>query len=152
MDIELRGAMDGTEAARQIRFAHGRPVIFVSSHADPAVVRRAKESEPYGYILKPVKEGELYVQIELALHRHQVETERAQLKPSQAVAHANLQNLHGMLPICAGCKKIHEDDGRWTKLEEYFAKHADVEFTHSFCPECENRLYGTHSRAPMIGR
>jgi CheY-like chemotaxis protein len=149
MDIGLRGSIDGAEAARQIRLSLARPVVFLTGQSEPAVLRRAKEAEPYGYVLKPFTQEQLFVQIEMALHRHQLETERAVLKPAQEVADARLRDLRGMLPICAGCKKIHENDGRWTKLEEYFGKHAGIEFTHGFCPDCENRLYGTHSRAPI---
>lgn len=147
MDVQLRGGMDGTEAARQIRVSCGRPVIFLTGHSDPSVIKRAKESEPYGYILKPFSERELRIQIEMALYRHQMETERAQLKLELEIAHENLRTLRGLLPLCAGCKKIREDDGYWSKLEDYFAEHAKVEFTHGFCPECETKYYGT--RGPI---
>ncbi len=149
MDVGLRGTIDGAEAARQIRLSAGKPVVFLTAQHEPAVLRRIKEAEPYGFVLKPFSQEQLNVQIELALHRHQLETERAQLRPSQDAADRKLSELSGLLPICAGCKKVHENDGRWTKLEEYFQKHAGIEFTHGFCPDCENRLYGTHSRAPI---
>lgn len=152
MDIVLRGPMDGTEAARQVRLMTNRPVVFVSGHFDAAVLRSAKESEPYGFVLKPFNERDLFVQIEMALGRHQLETERAQMKPRELLAQQNLRELRGLLPICAGCKKIHEEDGRWTTIEDYLGKHAGIELTHSFCPQCENRLYGTHSRPPTLGR
>jgi two-component system, response regulator PdtaR len=149
MDVGLRGSIDGAEAARQIRLGVGRPVVFLTAQHEPSVLRRIKEAEPYGFVLKPFSQEQLFVQIELALHRHQIEAERAQLRPAQDAADKKLSELRGLLPICAGCKKIHENDGRWTKLEEYFNKHAGIEFTHGFCPDCENRLYGTHSRAPV---
>ncbi len=153
MDVQLKGTMDGTEAARQIRITSNRPVIFLTGHSDPNVLRRAKETEPYGYILKPFTHRELMVQIEMALYRHQMETERAQLKQELAVAHENLRMLRGLLPQCSGCKKIREDDGYWSKLEDYFAEHANVEFTHGFCPDCESHLYGTrppNMTAPLV--
>jgi len=149
MDITLRGAMDGAEAARQIRLTTGRPVVFVSGHSDPITLKKARESEPYGFILKPFGERELFVQIDLALHRHQVETQRALARRELDIAHGNLRHLRGLLPVCAGCKKIQEADGRWLGLEDFFKEHANVELTHGFCPECEGRLYGTHSRAPF---
>jgi two-component system, response regulator PdtaR len=147
MDVQLKGAMDGTEAARQIRVSSGVPVIFLTSHSDAAVIRRAKETEPYGFILKPFSERELMVQIEMAVYRHRMETERAQLRRELEIAHENLRTLRGLLPLCSGCKKIREDDGYWSKLEDYFKEHANVEFTHGFCPECESKFYGT--RPPM---
>ncbi len=149
MDVKLSGGMDGTEAAQQIRATSGKPVIFLTGHSDPTVLKRAKESEPYGFILKPFTERELLVQIEMALYRYQMETERARLHRELEIAHDNLRTLRGLLPICAGCKKIREDDGYWSQLEDYFAEHANVEFTHGFCPDCELRLYGTKSRSPF---
>jgi len=149
MDISLRGTMDGAEAARQIRLTTGRPVIFLSGHSDPLTLKKARECEPYGFILKPFGERELFVQIDLALHRHRVETERSLARRELEIAHGNLRNLRGLLPVCAGCKKIQEADGRWQGLEDFFKEHANVELTHGFCPECENRLYGTHSRPPF---
>jgi AmiR/NasT family two-component response regulator len=143
MDVQLKDDMDGTEAARQIRVTSGRPVIFLTGHSDASVLKRAKETEPYGYILKPFTARELMVQVEMALYRHQMENERAQLKHELEIAHENLRTLRGLLPLCAGCKKIREDDGYWSKLEDYFAAHANVEFTHGFCPDCENHFYGT---------
>lgn len=153
MDVQLNGEMDGTEAARQIRVTSGRPVIFLTGHSDAGVLQRAKETEPYGYILKPFSARELMVQVEMALYRHQMENERAQLKRELEIAHENLRTLRGLLPLCAGCKKIREDDGYWSKLEDYFALHANVEFTHGFCPECEDRFYGTRPgrrEAPLV--
>ncbi|MFT3782136.1 MAG: response regulator [Nibricoccus sp.] len=149
MDISLKGQMDGAEAARQIRITTGRPVVFLSGHSDPLTLKKARECEPYGFILKPFGERELLVQIDLAIHRHQVETQRELARRELEIAHENLKNMRGLLPVCAGCKKIQEADGKWLGLEDYFKAHANVEFTHGFCPDCENRLYGTHSRPPF---
>lgn len=153
MDVQLRGAMDGTEAARQIRVSTGRPVIFLTSYADEAVIKRVKETEPYGFVLKPFSERELMAQIEMAIYRHRMETEREQLRKELEIAHQNLRTLRGLLPLCSGCKKIREDDGYWSKLEDYFKEHANVEFTHGLCPECESRYYGTrppHAEMPLV--
>ena len=153
MDVQLKGKMDGTEAARQIRVSCGLPVIFLTGHSDEGVIKRAKESEPYGFILKPFTERELMIQIEMALYRHRMETERAQLRRELEITHENLRMLRGLLPLCSGCKKIREDDGYWSKLEDYFKEHANVEFTHGFCPDCESRFYGTrppHQQVPLV--
>ncbi|HOX33343.1 MAG TPA: response regulator, partial [Spirochaetales bacterium] len=60
MDIMLAGGMDGIEAAGQIRDRYGVPVIFLTAYTDEKTLERAKEVEPFGYILKPFKERELY--------------------------------------------------------------------------------------------
>jgi hypothetical protein len=54
---------------------------------------------------------------------------------------SSLKLLHGLLPICASCKKIRDDQGSWNLLEKYICQHTEAEFTHGLCPECEHRLY-----------
>ena len=57
-----------------------------------------------------------------------------------------VKTLSGFLPICASCKKIRDDKGYWTQVEEYIRDHSDVEFSHSICPECQDRLYPNKNR------
>jgi K+-sensing histidine kinase KdpD len=49
---------------------------------------------------------------------------------------ARARSLTGLLPICASCKRIRDDRGSWCQLEAYISNHADVEFSHGFCPKC----------------
>jgi hypothetical protein len=49
--------------------------------------------------------------------------------------------LRGILPICAGCKKIRDDDGSWTHVESYIRARTEAEFSHGICPDCAMRLY-----------
>lgn len=48
--------------------------------------------------------------------------------------------LHGLLPICAECKKIRDEEGKWWPLEEYIASRSEADFTHTICPECKARV------------
>jgi signal transduction histidine kinase len=73
MDIHLRGAMDGIEAAAQIHAQHDIPFIYLTAYADEATLERAKVTEPFGYILKPFEERELQVTLEVALYKHRME-------------------------------------------------------------------------------
>jgi nitrogen fixation negative regulator NifL len=75
MDIRLKGEMDGIEAARIIRERFGAPVVFVTAFADESTLERAKEAEPYGYILKPFENRELRTIIEIALYKRKSEQE-----------------------------------------------------------------------------
>jgi ligand-binding sensor domain-containing protein len=54
---------------------------------------------------------------------------------------ARIKTLSGLLPICAACKKIRDDDGYWNQIETYVHEHSQAEFTHSICPECMTKLY-----------
>ena len=73
MDIVLKGAGDGIETARTVRTLFDIPVLYLTAHADQATLRRAKLSEPFGYVVKPFEERELFSGIEMALYRYQVE-------------------------------------------------------------------------------
>jgi diguanylate cyclase (GGDEF)-like protein len=73
MDIKLRGDMDGIEAAGMIRAGLGIPVIFLTAYPNEDFLRRAKDIDPSGYILKPFHEAELVSTIEIALRRQCVE-------------------------------------------------------------------------------
>jgi len=54
---------------------------------------------------------------------------------------ARVKTLSGLLPICAGCKKIRDDQGYWGQVETYIQEHSEARFTHSMCPECMERFY-----------
>lgn len=73
MDIRLKGAMDGVEAASQIRTYLDIPIIYLTAHSDEHTLQRVKVSEPFGYILKPFEERELHTTIEMALYRYRLE-------------------------------------------------------------------------------
>jgi hypothetical protein len=55
---------------------------------------------------------------------------------------SEVKTLRGILPICAHCKKIRDEDGYWQQVDEYIHDHADVDFSHGICRECAKRLYG----------
>ncbi len=57
-------------------------------------------------------------------------------------AHENVKVLSGLMPICASCKKIRDDEGYWKQIEEYIEKHSEAHFSHSLCEDCAEKLYG----------
>jgi response regulator RpfG family c-di-GMP phosphodiesterase len=68
------------EAAAAIREKFEIPVIFLTAHADESTLKRAKITEPFAYIIKPFEERELQTALEMALHKHKMERERAKLR------------------------------------------------------------------------
>jgi PAS domain S-box-containing protein len=73
MDIGLRGTVDGIDAATQIRRQLDLPVIFLTAYTTPTILERARQAEPFGYVVKPFEERELISNIEMALHKHSME-------------------------------------------------------------------------------
>tara|TARA_B100000315_G_scaffold175644_1_gene164162 strand:- start:323 stop:925 length:603 start_codon:yes stop_codon:yes gene_type:complete len=141
MDIELKGKMDGIEAAGIISSRFHIPSIFVTAYADDKILERAKITEPFGYIIKPFEKRELHSNIEMALYKNKAEEERKKLIKELQDSLAKVKQLTGLLPICANCKDIRNDKGYYEQIEKYISGHSDAEFSHGICPKCAKKLY-----------
>ena len=141
MDILLEGKMDGIEAAEILRSRFDIPIIYLTALADEKTLKRAKTTDPFGYLIKPFQDRELYSTIEIALYKHNAEREREKLVSELKYALAKIKTLSGLLPICASCKKIRDDKGYWNQIEGYISEHSKAEFSHSICPDCAKTLY-----------
>jgi two-component system cell cycle sensor histidine kinase/response regulator CckA len=74
MDIKLKGAVDGIETAARLQEKHGTPIVYMTSHSDETTLARAKQTNPFGYIIKPFTDRELRTCIEVALGKHELES------------------------------------------------------------------------------
>jgi len=87
-----------------------------------------------------------FIQLRIAsLARNKVELEALVAQRTQelqdrnqelSTALTNVKQLSGLLPICAHCKKIRDDQGYWNQLEQYISTHSEAGFSHGICPEC----------------
>jgi ligand-binding sensor domain-containing protein len=80
----------------------------------------------------------------LALHRWRVvRLQRRETELSARVQEglARIKVLSGLLPICAACKNIRDDQGYWSQIEVYIREHSEAQFTHGLCPACVAKLY-----------
>ena len=75
------------------------------------------------------------------LRIRQLRAREKELQQRVDEALARIQVLDGMLPICAGCKKIRDDTGYWNQIESYLSKYSSASFSHGMCPDCVERLY-----------
>ncbi len=80
-------------------------------------------------------------QVQDITERKHAEKERENLIKQLQEAMAQIKTLKGMLPICAGCKKIRDDQGYWNNVESYIMKHSHAKFTHGLCPDCIHKYY-----------
>lgn len=71
--------------------------------------------------------------------RKKAEHMKEQLIDDLKKASAKIKTLKGLIPICAWCKKIRDDQGYWKKVETYIREHSDASFTHGICPDCLKR-------------
>ena len=73
--------------------------------------------------------------------RIKAETAKVELIDDLQEALDKVNQLSGMLPICASCKKIRDDKGYWNQIETYIRAHSEAEFSHGICPDCAKKLY-----------
>lgn len=78
MDIRLKGDMDGVQAAQEVWNRFNITVVYLTANSDKSTLQRAKATAPFGYVAKPFKEKELHTAVEIAVHRHQLETKLKQ--------------------------------------------------------------------------
>jgi PAS domain S-box-containing protein len=96
--------------------------------------------------VRPILDGEARVTSVVCIskditERKQVELERENLIRDLQAALAKVKTLSGMLPICAHCKKIRDDQGYWTRIESYISAHTQAEFSHGICPDCISEVF-----------
>lgn len=73
MDIHLGGEMDGIATARALKANFDTPIVYITAHADQETIQQAKLTEPFGYILKPIGDGDLRSAVEIAIYKHEVD-------------------------------------------------------------------------------
>ena len=104
------------------------PVIFLTANSDTENLVKGFEAGGVDYITKPFNTVELLTRV------------KTQIKLKKTIEE-NLA-LRGIIPICANCKKIKNDEGYWQQVEIYIEKHSKVEFSHGLCEDCNKKLYG----------
>ena len=115
-------------------FETGAPSRAIHSH-----VGTDGAFAPEEIITAPLRDGEGRVAFVVETVRGAAEL----LASKEVVEHmrAELDLLRGILPTCAGCKRIRTEDGEWQEIEAYVAEHSGAEFSHGLCPACVDRLY-----------
>jgi len=139
--------MTGVEVCRQIKNDEELRRAFV------ILVSGVRVSSEYqadglnvgadGYMIKDMTNREFLARVSSMVRIKRVEDalrekekEQQKLISELREALAEIKTLKGLIPICASCKKIRDDEGYWNQLEAYLSKHTDAVFTHSLCPEC----------------
>jgi len=142
MDIALP-VIDGLTATLQIQETCPTPVVVLTAYETSELVRRASAVGVGAYLVKPPHVQEVERAITIAMARFGDMTQLRQLnaalearKKELEEAYSKVKTLTGLLPICANCKKIRNDQGYWQRLERFFQEHSDIMFSHGLCPDC----------------
>lgn len=149
---------DGLDVIQTLARDAGPPSIMLTGTGDELTAVEALKSGASDYIVKdpggrylellPVVVEQVMEKRGLAEAKRRAEEEKERLIVELKEALASVKTLSGLLPICAGCKKIRNDDGYWTMVETYVSQHSDAQFSHGICPDCGKKLYGDLYRDP----
>lgn len=147
MDVHIRGDKDGTETARILREELNVPSVFLTAYSDEQTIKNALASNPLGYLVKPFVDRELRAAVELALYKNRTDRQlaayRQQLEEKVKELEAALgqvRELSALLPICAWCKSIRNEDGYWEEVTSYISSHTNTSFTHGLCEDCQQKM------------
>ncbi len=82
-----------------------------------------------------------YFWLRLLREAHVIRQQLLESNQRLELAFKEVKELSGLLPICASCKKIRDDQGYWNQLESFIETRSKAEFSHGICPECAEDLY-----------
>jgi AmiR/NasT family two-component response regulator len=147
LDLEMP-VMNGFEAAQRILEDYPTPIVVLTAYGTTALLQKASIMGVGAYLVKPPNAWEIERAITIAIARfedlmalRQLNVELKARNQELQAALTKVKTLSGLLPICASCKKIRNDQGYWQQVELYFREHSELEFSHGLCPDCVRILY-----------
>ena len=146
----LMPEMDGPEVLRNIRAIptdRAPFVVMLTTKTSKADIVAGLQAGANDYLTKPFDADELRAR--LAVGQQLLEARDALAAKVTELRHAldQIKTLRGVVPICAWCKKIRDDEGYWKQLESYMREHTEAEFSHGICPTCADNFSDQIKRA-----
>ncbi|HDS15037.1 MAG TPA: response regulator [Proteobacteria bacterium] len=143
LDMDMP-VMDGVETCRRLRLLKEYadiPILMITGLDDDDSINQAFAVGATDYLTKPFHWTVLRNRVKYLIIQLYAEREQKRLVKELSETLEKVRALTGLLPICASCKKIRDDDGYWQEVETYMGEHTELQFTHSICPQCRERLY-----------
>jgi phosphoserine phosphatase RsbU/P len=130
--------VDGVEVCRRLRAADDEPryLILLTALGRQEDIVAGLDAGADDYVTKPFHKKELLARVTVGERMLTLQRALAQRVQELEAALAQIRTLQGMLPICATCKKIRDDEGYWHQVESYVSAHSGAVFTHGICPDC----------------
>ena len=117
------------------------PIVVLSGLDDEAFAVKAVQEGAQDYLVKSQVNGPLLARsLRYAVERKRIAGERDRLIEELQEALTKVKLLSGLLPICAWCKKVRDDQNYWQEVECYIGSHCEAQFTHGICPGCVENL------------
>ena len=135
--------MDGVDVCRTVR-EHDLPVqpylLLLTGRNEPRDIVAGLRAGADDYVTKPVNRDELEARLQVASRVVALQERLAERVRELEDALLNVRRLQGLLPICAYCKRIRDDQNYWNQVETYLADHTGVQFSHGICPTCLEKV------------
>jgi CheY-like chemotaxis protein len=131
--------MDGIEVCRRVRQdprLQTLYLILLTSRGSKEHVIAGLKAGANDYVTKPFDCEELHARVQVGVQMVNLQSELAARVRELENALTNVKQLQGLLPICAYCKSIRDDQNYWHQVESYLCDHADAHFSHGICPKC----------------
>jgi CheY-like chemotaxis protein len=138
LDWEMPG-LDGLEVCRRVRALPPPRLVYailLTARSGKADLVQGFAAGADDYLTKPFDPNELYARLQVGVRVLRLQQSLADQVRRLADALARVQQLQGLLPICAYCKSIRNDQNYWQQVEHYLAAHSDLRFSHGICPNC----------------
>ena len=142
LDWEMPG-LAGPDVVRRLRAQEAQApvyIILLTSRDFSADIVAGLRAGANDYVTKPANEDELVARVNVGARVVELQIALAERVRSLEEALANVKALQTLLPMCAYCKSIRNDQNYWEKVETYFHEHSGVSFSHSYCPICYERF------------
>lgn len=137
-----RDGLDVCSEAKQKRDGNFIYVIMLTAKAQKDNIVTALEAGADDYVTKPFDAAELRSRVRAGERIVNLESRLTQKIGELEDALAHVKQLQGIIPICAWCKKIRNDQDFWSSVEDYIGEHSQAEFSHSICPSCREEHFG----------
>lgn len=131
--------MDGVTVCRRLRETRSDDppyLILLTALDEKRHVVAGLEAGANDYVTKPFDASELRARIEVGARVVRLQQELAGKIREFLDAAQQIKTLRGIVPICASCKKVRDDQGYWSQVEAYVSEHSEARFSHGLCPDC----------------
>jgi DNA-binding response OmpR family regulator len=136
--------MDGLDVVRRVRALQSERspyIMMLTAKGDRADIVAGLDAGANDYLTKPFHIGELRARVKVGCRLVEAQDALAAKIEELRQALDQIKTLRGIVPICASCKKIRDDQGYWSQVEVYVRDHTEAQFSHGICPDCMTILY-----------
>ena len=133
--------LDGLRVCEKVRQANRSTyVILLTAKGSKQDIITGLQAGADDYVIKPFDREELRARVNVGVRIVELQRHLDDRIDELQKALSQIRRLHGIMPICAHCKRIRNDENYWQQVEAYISAHSDARFSHSICPDCFERV------------